>query len=379
MKEIALIGIVQSMFFLTIVVLRKEKQLKDYLLICFFIFIGAELLYRYLLKLDSTYNNSPIVIFDIVYWALFGPVLIFYVISVIKKNFRFTSRHLVHLFPLFISLVSVLKYFLNRGNYNSFIEYYNLQTGIIKIGLLIWEYSSTGYILFTIFILLRNKRMIKNYFSNIEKKEMNWLLYLTLGFACNLYLSYVYMILRDFFGLNLGIRFIDFLALFLTIYVFGLGIFGYKQEGIFFEVDLINSEKRNRRFGERKYQKTGLSSEERELINQRLIDFMLNEKPYLDSEININYVAGQNGTTVHKLSQVINEEHKRNFFDFINSYRISEVKLLLYDPKIAGLKIESIGYDCGFNSKSSFYSIFKKHTHLTPTEFRNSIKDALQV
>jgi len=97
---------------------------------------------------------------------------------------------------------------------------------------------------------------------------------------------------------------------------------------------------------------------------------MQKDKPFLESEITINRLADLLGTSIHKLSQVINEEHNRNFFDFINYYRINEVKKLLSDSTIDDFKIESIAYDCGFNSKSSFYAIFKKHTHLTPTEYR---------
>ena len=211
MKEVALIGMAQSLFFLVIVVLKKEKQLKDYLLMSFFLFIGAELLYRFLLKIDIQFYNSPLVLFDIIYWALFGPVLLLYCKSVIDKNFKLKKKHLIHLILLVISVLSVLKYLLNRSNYNTFIEYYNLQTGVTKFGLLIWEFTSAIYIFFVLIILFNHKKKIKNYFSNLEKKELNWLLFLTLGFAIYIYSSYVYWILKDIFNIHLGFRFIDIL------------------------------------------------------------------------------------------------------------------------------------------------------------------------
>lgn len=359
MKEVALIGMVQALFFMVIVLLKKEKQLKDYLLLSFFFFIGCELSYRYLLKVNVAYFNSPVVLYDIIYWAMFGPVLFFYIKSVINKNFKFKIQDLIHLIPLIISLLSVLNYLTDRNNYTSFIEYYNLQTGLIKVGLLLWEFTSAAYILYALIILFNHRVRVKNYFSNIEKKKLSWLLFLTLGFAIYIYSSYGYWILRDLFNIQMKFRFIDILALLLTIYVFGLGVFGYKQDGIFFEKELLTINKELPVSRKPKYQKTGLTVNEKEELNQKLIEVMQNERPFLESEITINNLADQVGTSIHKLSQLINEEHKKNFFDFINSYRIDEVKKLLSDSTINDQKIESLAYDCGFNSKSSFMQSLK--------------------
>lgn len=373
MKEIALIGLAQSLFFLILVFLKRGKKLKDYFLIGFFFLLGAELLYRYLLFSDTFYANSRLVFFDIVYWALFGPVMLLYVQSVINKNLKIKSLHLVHFAPLLISLLAVLPYFLNVNNYISFVEFYNSSKGIIKAGLLIWEFSSAVYLLFILIILFKHKQKIKKYFSNIEKKELLWLLYLNLGFAFYIYLSYVDWILNDIFNINTGIDFLGMLSVILTIYVFISGLFAYKQEGVFFERDLRVISDQTKENQLIKYKSTGLTKEDSEVLNSKLIEFMQKEKPYLESEITINDLAKQLETTVHKLSQVINEVHRRNFFDFINLYRIGEVKKLLNDSAAEDLKIESIAYDCGFSSKSSFYAIFKKHTHLTPTEFRKRV------
>jgi len=265
MKEVALIGIAQSLFFVVIILLKKQKQLKDYLLMSFFLFIGFELSYRYLLKVNNAFYNSPLILLDITYWALFGPVLLFYIKSVINKDLRIKSYNIGHLIPLIISLLSVLSYLLNRSDYISFIEYYNNQTGLIKIGLLIWEFTSAVYLLFALIILFKHRVKVKKYFSNIEKKRLSWLFYLTIGFSVYIYSSYAYWLLSDVFVLHMKFRFIDILALLLTIYVFGLGIFGYKQEGIFFdqEISIINKEIAS--YQKPKYQRTGLTPDEKKI------------------------------------------------------------------------------------------------------------------
>ena len=70
------------------------------------------------------------------------------------------------------------------------------------------------------------------------------------------------------------------------------------------------------------------------------------------------------------LSTVINSEIGCTFFDFVNKYRIAEVKKRLADESSINQTIMVIAYECGFNTKSSFNAIFRKFEKVTPTEFR---------
>jgi AraC-like DNA-binding protein len=66
---------------------------------------------------------------------------------------------------------------------------------------------------------------------------------------------------------------------------------------------------------------------------------------------------------------VLNTSIGKNFFQFVNAYRVEEVKRMLVDPKNL-YSIEAIGYECGFSSKSSFYKEFKRITGMTPAEYK---------
>ena len=68
----------------------------------------------------------------------------------------------------------------------------------------------------------------------------------------------------------------------------------------------------------------------------------------------------------------MNLELKKNFYTFVNELRIEEVKEKLRDPKNDNLKILSLAYDSGFNSKATFNRIFKQYVGLTPLEFKSS-------
>ena len=84
----------------------------------------------------------------------------------------------------------------------------------------------------------------------------------------------------------------------------------------------------------------------------------------------LEQLAGQLSIRPKMLSQVINESLQQNFFDFINRYRIEAAKKLLTNPADKKITVLEVLYEVGFNSKSSFNTIFKKHTGLTPSEFK---------
>jgi AraC-like DNA-binding protein len=80
-------------------------------------------------------------------------------------------------------------------------------------------------------------------------------------------------------------------------------------------------------------------------------------------------VADKMGISVNHLSQVINQKSGKNFFKFINEYRVEAAKKMLGNNAHQKFTILAIAYDCGFNSKSSFNTIFKEFTGYTPSEF----------
>lgn len=114
-----------------------------------------------------------------------------------------------------------------------------------------------------------------------------------------------------------------------------------------------------------------ISQEEFNRLNQRLIDLMEKEKPYRDPGISLESLAGQLSISRHLLSQLLNENLDKNFYQYINSYRIQEACIMLRENK--KFSIEAIGYEVGFNSRSSFFSSFKKLKGTTPSKYREEV------
>lgn len=121
----------------------------------------------------------------------------------------------------------------------------------------------------------------------------------------------------------------------------------------------------------RKYEKSTLTPERSERYLDKLVNFMEKEKPFTDGDLTIQKLADKLSIPANHLSQTINERLGQSFSDFVNSYRIEAAKRKLLDPAFGHLSVLGIAEEVGFNSKSSFNSVFKKHTNMTPSEFRN--------
>lgn len=120
-----------------------------------------------------------------------------------------------------------------------------------------------------------------------------------------------------------------------------------------------------------KYKNSGNGELQVELLN-KLNHLMVHQKPFLKTDFSLPDLAQQLGTTVHILSQTINEGLGKSFFEMVAEYRVGEAKKLLKDQP--NIKVEEIAEQVGYNSKSSFNTVFKKLTGSTPSEFRSGKK-----
>ena len=80
------------------------------------------------------------------------------------------------------------------------------------------------------------------------------------------------------------------------------------------------------------------------------------------------------GYSVHEISHVLNTELNHNFSDFVNSYRVEELKIRMKTDDIRKFTLTAIAMQCGFSAKSSFLRAFKKATNMTPSEYFKGVK-----
>lgn len=120
--------------------------------------------------------------------------------------------------------------------------------------------------------------------------------------------------------------------------------------------------------------KQAVNSQRIEEIVERITSLMEQEKLYQETELTLPQLAERLNVPTYQVSLALNEGMKKSFYDVINSYRVNEAKRLLLDTRNNNFTILSVGFEAGFNSKTTFNTVFKKFTGLTPTAYREAQK-----
>ncbi len=125
----------------------------------------------------------------------------------------------------------------------------------------------------------------------------------------------------------------------------------------------------------RKYDRSGLKKSKAGMYASMLDDYMRDKKPYLDPELRIDDVARVLKIKRHHLTQVLNEEYNKNFFMYVNGFRIREAQMMMADENNMEKTILRIAFDTGFNSKATFNRMFKTVAGMTPVQYRRKMGD----
>jgi AraC-like DNA-binding protein len=231
------------------------------------------------------------------------------------------------------------------------------------------------YLVAGVFILNKHTSKINKYFSYTENVDLKWLRYVIIMIIVLSTTVIVVNVLSNFNDL-LPYRLGDnIIFVVLTVVVFLNGYYGIKQQ-IIFTPSAKSSEKGKSTIepkeAKKQYVNSGLTKEESQKYLQRLHSYMEQEQPYLNGKLSLKEVAEHLNLSPNHLSQAINENLGKNFFDFVNGYRVELIKQKMLDSSNSNLTLLGMAYDSGFNSKSSFNSIFKKHTSFTPSQYMRS-------
>lgn len=122
-----------------------------------------------------------------------------------------------------------------------------------------------------------------------------------------------------------------------------------------------------------KYSKSGLSKEKAMEIANKLNELCLNEKVFLDPDINLRKISELIQEAPHQVTETLNRLIGQNFTEYLNNFRVEEFKRLLEQPVYRDYSILALAFEVGFNSKATFNAAFKKITHQTPSEYRRNL------
>ncbi len=372
------IGIGINFFLLLILITKKGKTLADFILAAWLLFIGIHTTF-YVLSLQpaSKDNIHWIVGLSAPFILVHGPFLFLYT-AASTNAFSFKKKiWLSHFWPFVGTIIALMPLYLMTAKekmdlYNSGGAAYQDFNFILRIFIYV---TGLIYIFLSFSLLRKHKKNIGNHFSYEEKINLNWLRYLIYGL---LVIWLIIIVLKkNSLIYGSGVVFITILG-FLGIRQ--VGIFGRNEAPINNETDQsdlvvasnsIELQPVTVEIPKKKYANSGISVEQANEIHLQLIQLMETEKFYTEPELSLNMLAAKLSIHSNYLSQVINEKEGVSFFDYINALRVNEFKRLIKEKDQSQFTLISIAYDCGFNSKSSFYKNFKKVTGLSPTDYIN--------
>ena len=248
----------------------------------------------------------------------------------------------------------------NNEKVNWGIHIFPYLTGITVLGLIypyvehqyVWSHwIVNGIYLQWFFYIAISIKYILTIFSKLSKKEnlQNkdvWLLSIYVGVAV-IWLAYFTAAYTSYIVGALSFSFVLYLIILLLA-------FKNKQSSTFFEE-------------KERYKNKNLDAVTIQDIEQK-ISLIKDKNLFLNPNLTLDETANELKISKHILSQYLNERLGKSFTNFINEYRIEKAKELLQSPN--NYTIEGLGYDSGFNSKSSFFATFKKITGKTPSEYQ---------
>lgn len=258
---------------------------------------------------------------------------------------------------------------------------YSFSVALIVSGLMF-----TIYLVLSFRLLFTHTKNIAHFFSYRERVELAWLRNLLLVMVFFWIMMIIYYLILPYVSFEgaAAARHTKLLFACLDVFtvaaIFYLGVMGLLQPNIYKPSDLNIPNSNAGSFPEdtenahsaAKYKHSALDQPHSERILKRLLAVMEKEQPYLKNDLTLPDLAAQATTTPNYLSQVINEQLKMSFFDYVNSHRIEAAKKLLITPLPHTRTILDVAMASAFNSKSAFYSAFKKNMGITPAEFKRN-------
>ncbi len=312
-----------------------------------------------------------------------GPLLYAYALALTQPAFRPRGKWLLHLLPALVNLALVAPALL-AGRLAPLPP--AARDGLTAAKLV----SILAYCLLILRVRRHHLRRAANSLSDLESVQLRWVQYLVYGVLAVWATGLATQVLRQFIAIPVPQE--DLLVnAAVAGAVTAIGYYGFRQTTVFItppqfqprtpddsrpegppvaEIPLSPiQETIPQSTPGPKYHRSGLDPERSRQYAERLTRYMAEEKPFTEPEISLDDLAGRLSLSPNQLSQVINEQLGRNFWDFVNEYRIREVEAQFRRGVHQKQTLLAIALDAGFNSKASFNRAFKKFTGQTPSEY----------
>ncbi len=370
---VLLITIYQCLLFSFFLLTLKKGKKQSNILLALFLLSHAAIPMDILVSFGAAFRQFAIQLspnlfhfFKNAYW-LEAPLLLFYIRSLIYKDFTLRKVDFIYFLPFCVSFMDYLVNWVFEDNLvklNILNSYQVAQDSLFQRMSYLFREAFRLFCGILCFTELTNyRKQIKNELADIEDVDLTWLKILTIGFLvifADAVLTSLAIISSFELHVYIDFEFLGLFANYTTLFLISFLIFfslGYSNvfKGIETEPEPTPQPE------ESPIDPVQVDTVER---------YMEEQKPYLNHLLSLDNLSNQLKMSPRNLSQLINRHFKKNFFEFINGYRISESKALLLDEKNRKVTMLDIMDKAGFNSKATFNTLFKKQVGMTPTQYR---------
>jgi AraC-like DNA-binding protein len=357
---------------------KSDRSVNKYLAL-YIVTISIVLAFPFTVRIFHWHNSFYLVNIPF----LTGPFLYLYLRSFKEEvTFRKSWPHFLPFAVFFAVAYFNMKYFAEKYPDTAVVPAEALQYPVTVFANYIKFAHSLIYYFISYRTLRSYQRSILHLFSDTSRIDLHWASLLVHGFLVILGTGILMFSLMLRFPEHFNMILLSNLAV-ATPYIYIITYKGVMQPTIWQIQPGMNKETVQEEMQEAevielpktdvekpKYQKTGLPANKIEEIITKVISEMELGKIYRAPELTLQQLADKLEYPSYQVSQAINDGLKKNFYDLVNGYRVEEAKRLLMNPKSRNYTILSVGLDAGFNSKTTFNTVFKKFTGMTPSDYR---------
>lgn len=299
-----------------------------------------------------------------------GPLTYLYVRACIQKGFKMHPILWLHFLPFAIDVLISLPFYLQSGpeKVDAFLRM--VQNGTYQTGFythVIVAIHSISYFILSARLIFQYREHLNNETASVDSTFHSWVLVFISIHALPVVLIMI-SVFSSYGEQTLMLMLLGFFTFSVAVYI-AVMVKPELFHAFPHQMLLPNSTEEKKQ----RYENSNLQEDRKERFLKKLLNYFETEKPYLSSELTLAELSEQIQIPSHYLSQVINEKMNCTFLDFVNGYRVRAAKRMLREDDNKQFTIISIAYDAGFNSKSTFYSAFKKHAGTTPSNYRKSL------
>ena len=305
--------------------------------------------------------------------ALYWPLLFLFVAFITQTQYKTWWKNAWLFLPFVILLVAMLPYYLQsadekRALLNNFEEASKSDFGYINQTVSILHLVFQGFLLG---YYLRFETKLYEEYSEVESLRIQWLKqFLIITLAATVLAVFSFFVRSWNVPVLSQLYSFHFIGIVLLFY--WLSYKALTQPVLFGIVKEAAQEKQTISAQEDtadKYKKSSLEESQLTAIFERVKTTLESQKLYSDNNLTLTQLSEAASIPKHQISQAINSCYSGNFFDLINDYRVEAFKQMANQPDKKHLSLLGIAQEAGFNSKASFYSVFKKKTGMTPSEY----------